>query len=504
MKQSKAAWKASKAVIVCLLLSLVVAACSNGGNNGNKPSNQSSSAPTSGTNNSGGNDKAEDVYEENGLSKDQKVTLKVGFFEGGMGREWFDYAMDTFKQKFPNVSFDVVYSSEIAGITSTKIAANNSEDMFDMFSGSLPGAASGEDAITALAKEGKLEPQEDLWDRQAYDAGGKTLKELAYPGYYEGAPRNLGKTYALPNTGSGTGLFFNKKLFEEHGWNQNPNTWDEFVKLGEDIKSKNIIPITYPGVYPEYLHYSLTGAWKAFEMAEINDNVQNFEDTYRNYKMPYYTSPEFTAVWERVSELGKKGFFPNGVAALNHTQSQMQVLQGKAAMASTGVWVGNEMKDSTPEGFEWGFMAIPMSNEANNTKWMRFFASNGIYIWADKPELNKQWAKEFNVWLWNMDIQQMIAEKGGSIPVRNDYMKDTARADALQDSVKKMLEYMSKNNVRGESGFRNISLTDPVAAKATKVISEMITEVTEGKRDPLPVLQEADEYLKQAVEAQQK
>jgi N-acetylglucosamine transport system substrate-binding protein len=495
MKQRKAAWKASKAIIVCLLLSLVVAACSTGGNNGNAPS----SAPTSGANNSGGNDKAEDVYEENGLPKDQKVTLKVGFFEGGMGREWFDYAMDTFKQKFPNVSFDVVYSSEIAGITSTKISANNSEDMFDMFSGSLPG---GNDAINALVESGKLESQEDLWDRKVYDGSGKTVKELAYPGYFEGAPRIMGDTYALPNAGYGTGLFYNKKLFAQYGWNENPNTWEEFVQLGEDIKAQNIIPISYPGVYPEYLHNAF-GSWKLFELAEINGNLESFEDGFRNYKLPYYASEESKAVWSRIAELGKKGFFPKGVAGLNHTQSQMQVLQGKAATVATGVWVGNEMKDSTPEGFEWGFMIVPMGDNPDSTKWLRYFAANGNYIWADKPELNKQWAKEFNVWLWNMDVQQMIAEKGGAMPVRNDYLTDTARADKLQDAVKNMLAYMDKNKVQGETEAHHIALTDSAAAQAGKIIQEMITEVTEGKLDPIPLLEEADELLKKALEAQE-
>jgi N-acetylglucosamine transport system substrate-binding protein len=47
--------------------------------------------------------KESEVYEENGLPKNEKVTLKIAVFEGGMGREWCDYAMDTFEAKFPNV-----------------------------------------------------------------------------------------------------------------------------------------------------------------------------------------------------------------------------------------------------------------------------------------------------------------------------------------------------------------------------------------------------------------
>lgn len=438
-----------------------------------------------------------ETYAENGLPKDQKVTLKVGFFEAGMGREWFDYAMDTFKKKFPNVSFEVVYSPKIDTITGTKISAGNDADMFDMFSGNIPG---GTEAVVAA---GKLESQEDLWDRKAYDGGGKTLKEIALEGEYESATRVNGKTYALPVAGTSAGLMFDKNLFEKHGWNQNPKTWGEFVQLLEAIKAKDIIPITFPGQYPTYLDNAF-GTWKLFELAEINGNLKTFEDNFRNFRLPMHLSEESIERWNRVYELGKKGYFPSGVAALNHTQSQMQVLQGKAALVATGTWVQNEMKDSTPEGFKWGFMAVPMGSKPDSTIYVRLSAGNGFHIWAAKPELNKAWAKEFNVWLWNLDVQSVIAEKGGMLPVRKDFSDDASRAAKIQDAPRAMYEYMQRNKVRLESGFRNISLTDPAYQQSNKVITEAITEIALGKKEPLPILQEAEALLKKAVEAQAK
>ncbi|WP_238403284.1 extracellular solute-binding protein [Paenibacillus mesophilus] len=434
------------------------------------------------------------VYPENGLPKDQKVTLKVGFFESGMGREWFDYAMDSFKKKFPNVSFEVVYSPKIDTIIGTKISAGNDQDMFDLFSGSIPGG------VEPVVAAGKLEPQEDLWDRKAYDGGGKTLKEIALDGEYVSAPRVLGKTYALPNAGTSAGLMFDKNMFVKNGWNQNPKTWEEFLKLCEDIKAKGIIPITFPGQYPGYLDYAF-GVWKQFELAEINGNLKTFEDNYRNFKLPQHLAPENIERWNRVFEMGKKGYFPEGVAALNHTQSQMQVLQGKAAMVSSGTWVQNEMKESTPKEFKWGFMAVPMSSKPGSTIYVRLSAGNGNYIWAAKPELNKKWAKEFNVWLWNLDVQTMIADKGGMLPVRKDFSDDPVRASKIQDAPKAMYDYMKTNKVMLESGFRNVSLTDPAYQQSNKVMNEAVTQIALGKQDPMPVLQEAEALLKKAIEA---
>ncbi|MEF3304697.1 extracellular solute-binding protein [Paenibacillus sp. GYB003] len=470
---------------VSVMLALAVAACGGAG----------TKTPANGEQGSGGPGGSTNVYPENGLPKDRKVTLKVGFFESGMGREWFDYAMDSFKKKFPNVGFEVVYSPKIDTITGTKISANNDQDMFDLFSGGIPGG------VEPVVAAGKLEPQEELWDRKAYDGGGKTLKEIALDGEYVAAPRVLGKTYALPNAGTSAGLMFDKNAFEKNGWNQNPKTWEEFLKLCEDIKAKGVVPITFPGQYPGYLDYAF-GVWKLFELAELSGNLKKFEDDYRNFKLPQHLAPESVERWKRVYEMGKKGYFPEGVAALNHTQSQMQVLQGKAAMVASGTWVQNEMKDSTPKDFKWGFMAVPMSSKPGSTIYARLSAGNGFYIWAAKPELNKKWAKEFNVWLWNLDIQTVIAEKGGMLPVRKDFSDDPVRAAKIQDAPKAMYDYMKTNKVMLESGFRNVSLTDPAYQQSNKVVTEAVTQIALGKQDPMPVLQEAEALLKKAIEAQ--
>ncbi|WP_135553857.1 type 2 periplasmic-binding domain-containing protein [Paenibacillus cymbidii] len=476
--------------LLFLILSLSLAACSSKQGSGNaspSPTATGSAAPTASA--------APKGYPENGLPNDQKVTLKVGFFEGGMGRAYIDYAIDTFKKKFPNVSFDVTYSPEMAKLITTKISAGNDDDMFDIFS-------TNSVDIISLSKAGKVEPQEDVWNHKAFDSD-KTLKELSLEGQFASAPRVSGKTYALPIVASGSGLFFDKNLFQQNGWNQNPKTWNEFVQLGEAIKAKGIIPITYPGKYPGYISSGF-GDYKLFELAEQSGNLAKFEDNYRNFKLPEYLSPERIELWKRIADLAKKGFFPQGVAALTHTQSQMQVIQHQAAMVSTGVWVQNEMKDSTPADFKWGFMAVPMGNSPDQTIWVQNNLSEGFYIWAAKPDLNKKWAKEFSAWLWNLDVQQRVADQGGQLPVRKDYMEDSARASKLQDAPKALLEYTKTNKVHMESQYRLVTLTDPSFAQAKKVITDATTEITSGKQDPLPKLEEAEALMKKAVEAQAK
>src|SRR5690606_34721013 len=95
-----------------------------------------------------------------------------------------------------------------------------------------------------------------------------------------------------------------------------------------------------------------------FDLAKANGSFDTYLNNFRNYDGPQLTTEENKEAWSRMYEFGKQGYFPAGVAALNHTQSQMQVMQHKAAMVATGDWVGNEMTEFTPEGFTWGFMSI--------------------------------------------------------------------------------------------------------------------------------------------------
>ncbi|WNQ10676.1 extracellular solute-binding protein [Paenibacillus aurantius] len=479
----KAPLKAATLACVLTLITSSITACS-------------SSKPSSDTEASGTPGAKSDVY-ENGLPKDQKVTLKIGNFEGGMGREWFDYAVKTFKEKYPNVSIDVNSSPNISQITQTKIAANDNEDMFDLFSGSIPGG------ITSYAESGMLEPQDDLWDRKASDGKGKTLKELAFSGTFESTQHTLGKVYSFPIAGSGSGLMYNKTLFEEKGWNQAPKTWSEFLQLCETIKASGAIPITFPGMYPDYINNGF-GTAKLYELAEAKGNLKQVQDNYRNFKLPYYLAPENVERWNRIYEMGKKGYFPSGLAALNHTQSQMQVLQGKAAMVSTGTWVENEMKASTPQGFKWGFMTVPFGESESNTKWVQFTPGSGFLIWAKKPDLNKKWAKEFIVWLWSLDVQAQIAEKGGMLPLRADFSEDQARMAKLQSVPSAFLDYLKNNKVKVDSGYSDTVLTDEAYEQSLKLMSESIAQIATGKQEPLPKLQEAEALLKKAIEAQKK
>ena len=477
-------------LLICVLCIGMFASCTNEKENGLSTDVKTTETPKTETPSPS---PESNVYEENGLPKDEEVTLKIAIFEGGMGREWSDFAMETFETKFPNVKFEPTYSPTIGTIIQTKIAANDDEDMFDLI------MDRGGFSSLELVTNDKVTPQEHLWDHKLYDTPDKTLKDAALEGIYETTGRIDDISYVLPMYTQTSGLFFDQNLFNEKGWNKAPKTWDEFIDLCEEIKKSGIVPITFPGIYPAYL--DRTFGVKNFEMAEIYGNLDVYERNHRYYEGSQYTARENYGKWEKISELGERGYFPEGLAALNHTQSQMQVLQHKAAMVSTGCFVENEMKDSTPEGFKWGFMGVPFSDDPDGTNWLLNNAGTGFFVWSGKPDLHIKWAEEFLVWLWNMDVQEVFAEKAGQLPVRNDFSEDPDRGEKLQDAPKSILEYMNKVNVRLENGYREVSLTDPRASQATKLYQESIVSMCLGEKDYESVFEECEEILQQAIKA---
>jgi len=485
-------------IALSLMLSLtLLAGCgSNNGNGGSKSTNNASSqsaspAPTAGT------ESADNEVYENGLSKNEEVTLKVGFFVGGYGRDWFDHAVESFTAKYPNVKFDITASPDMKTILSTKISAGDDKDMFDLFNTAPAGG------VISLAEAGRLEPLDDIWDYKLPDVPDKTVKELMLPGMYESTTMVGGKRYEFTTASSFGGLFFNKKLFEKHGWNQNPRTWDEFTALLADIKEDDIIPITFPGMYPSY-HSWAFGPVKEFELADINGHAEEYINNFKTYTLPQYASAESQEIWTRIYELGQKGYFAKGLAALSHTQSQMQVIQGQAALVSTGTHVENEMKESMTEDFEWGYMAVPLRSSTDQPLWIRSGTSNFNYVWAAKPELNKQWVKEFIVWMVTLENQQYAAVQSGALPMRKDMIENSEIMAKLSSSAQSVLKYIDENEAKTYKASRAVSISDPNLAQAEKLMEENIVKFALGKQDPKPILEQAEALLQKALEAEKK
>ena len=200
------------------------------------------------------------------------------------------------------------------------------------------------------------------------------------------------------------GLVYNKTLFEENGW-ETPVTWDDFFELGEKAKEKGIALFTYQGIYPGYLESML---WPALASATGIDNMK----AVASYTPGSLSSDEALKVFQNMAKIGTDGYLMDGTVALNHTQSQTDMMMNKALFIPNGNWMEGEMADAPrADGFEFGLTCAPVLDDGETRYVMSSVEQFEIPANAKNPEL----AKEFLRFLYTEDSVKLFAEKANGI-----------------------------------------------------------------------------------------
>ncbi len=427
------------------------------------------------------------VYASNGLPKYKKVALKLAMFQGGVGTAWMSYAISKFHALFPNVTIKMDPSPSIDQKITTKINAGNNADMYDLFSTTRL-------TWEQYAEANKIVRVESLWSRHTYDSKTK-LSSLVYPATYKyQVYKRLGHVYSMPYSLDIVGLFYDKNYFVKKGWNQAPKTYAQFTTLCDKIKASGIYPMTF---YKGYL-YGLIKP-KEFELAAENGNT-SFDYNFRHYKGKQYTSPEAIETYTNMYEMGKKGYFNPGSGTITNMVSQMQLINHSSAMVVSGSWIQNEMKKSVSSTFKWGFMAMPFVSKTTSKLYVQQTPEDSLFIWAGKPTLNKSWAKEFTLYLLNLNVQNEMT-KAGLMSIRQDFDDSASRMANVQGVCKQILSLVStKKIIPVNIGAHEAVLKDPngYGDIAYNYVDDRRVLISLGKKAPLPILEYAEDYFEKA------
>jgi len=426
------------------------------------------------------------VYEENGLPKNQKVVLRIIYPEQGYGTEFFEKGIKSFEEKFPNVKCEVRYVSggivSYNNIVQSLIQANNDEDMFDWFYAFPDGSR--------MIASGKLETQDEIWEKTFYDTPNVKIIDGIL-----GEKRELvssdGHSYSIPNQLGIVGLFYNRGMFKQLGLQERPSDWNEFLEVCSKIKASGTYPMVMAGKFPGYFEYG----WGAIPYEIEGDH---FWDAQYYKKPDLYLYKGYVTMLERLQEFTENGYLHPGTISFDHTQSQMEFLQGKGAMITNGAWIAKEMEDVIPKGFEWGFMPFP-GNESGQQQVVLIHHGSIGFIWKNRPELNKKWAKEFNRWLLNLELQKIVA-KNGAMPARKDFPKSF---DNLSPSLRAAMQTIREKNVRIlNNRVAAKSLNGVEAAKIGKVKRDCLVAVVSGKMNAVTAAKETNAQYMKAFKAQ--
>lgn len=147
------------------------------------------------------------------------------------------------------------------------------------------------------------------------------------------------------------GLFYNKKIFAQHGISV-PTTFSELLADSAKLKAAGITPISASGS----TGWTISRWVGVLLFRELGPNaMQLIQDGKAKL-----TDADYLWAAQQVADMGKDGYFSNGITSLSYNDAVAQFLTGKSAMMYMGTWLLAQVNSSqNTQGNNIGFMPFP-------------------------------------------------------------------------------------------------------------------------------------------------
>jgi raffinose/stachyose/melibiose transport system substrate-binding protein len=288
------------------------------------------------------------------VSAQEEVVLKVwdNYFRQANDQIIKD-AMDKFKQRHPNVSFQRV--------------ARPLDDLKMQIMAALP-KGQGPDILTVnnaetmmgpLVRGGHLLALDSYAEKYNWEDKILSPAVMNRARYTEdGTVLGKGNLYAVPFMGELVGVYYNKEIFEELDLDV-PQSLEEFEEVCETIRDAGYIPITYGGLddwqffhlYGEVLGSVLANDMGADAAQEYLDDIVLRWDEKRSF-----VNRSTKKAAEILQRWVKNDYFVKGFSGLNGDDALPIFTAGKAAIFIQGSWYSG---DITISDIEAGFFPFP-------------------------------------------------------------------------------------------------------------------------------------------------
>ncbi len=290
----------------------------------------------------------------------ERAPIDAQFFRGGEGEAFFLLVAREFEKVRPDVRVDMELDPRVADKVKVRILEGSFFEVTNAYINMWP-----------LIKNGDVLPLDEFLDGPSWENDGRTWRESFMPGSLDPF-RYEGKTYGVPLGYFVSVIWYNKRMFREHGWAK-PRTWDELYALCEEVKKQGIAPFAFQGRYSDYTfplvdsaYYQLAGheAWHAQRWQVQPRSIDN---------------PNYVQALGYVQKLATNYFQP-GYLGMSHTEAQLQFFTGNAAMIPCGSWLKSEMKGKIPDGFELGCFNWPIVPDPVGSSDAVFANSNYYHV----------------------------------------------------------------------------------------------------------------------------
>lgn len=393
--------------------------------------------------------------QEEAVTNDGEISgqLTVYAFAGPIREEFWQYAVDAFNERYPDVEVELVANARVHDQIRPLLVAGNPPDVYF-------NAGAGRITVDQLFAEELIIPMDEMLDGPAWDSTG-TMRDtiLSYRvNVLEGETWGLQLPFHL------IGFFYNAQLFEDNGWDV-PTNFNEFRDVAEEMTADGVVPISTTGVYPYYWeHFVLRGAVAAA------GGRQAFVD-WAELRPGFFESDVFLDPIRQYEEVVRNGWLLEGSEARNHTESQLEWIFGNAAMVTSGTWIESEMSADYPDGFTDDIRFLPTFFVAPDEEpVISPYGNASVTIFRGG---NEAAAQEFVRALYSVDVMATMTEMTNimsNVPAAND---QAAKSPAITSALEALDRY--DQLAWPEGGYLTNEVT---AALSAQIQSLMIGETT--------------------------
>ncbi|HEU5474613.1 MAG TPA: N-acetylglucosamine/diacetylchitobiose ABC transporter substrate-binding protein [Actinophytocola sp.] len=361
---------------------------------------------------------------QNPLGVDTSAPLEVVMFAGGLKTE-LEWVQRSYNELFPNAKINLTSTVNINSLQ-PRFTGGNPPDMVN-------NSGAQKIPLAALAGAGQLTDLASLLDAPSLEDPSKKVRDTIVPeaikvGTYDDDVLVL--NYVL----SAYGVFYSRSLFEKNGWKL-PTVWSEFISFAAEMKKAGLSPMGYGGVNaPHYVtEMMLTMAGKSGG-ADVVKAIDNLEpnawkhDAVRNAAAA-------------IEELARMDGFLPGSPGLKHTEAQTEFVTGKIGTYPSGSWLENEMKTSTPAGFDMVMAPTPRLDSSDKLPLEALHSNPGEPFIVPKQAKNARGGLEFFRHMLAPDNARAYSEFTGSLTIvtssHDKVVSDSTSFKSVTEALKK-------------------------------------------------------------------
>ncbi len=351
------------------------------------------------------------VAEEEAQSTEplEEKTLRIITWSNGPSVDAMKQLAKKYMEKYPNVTVEItdVDTNQYQNLQFMRLQTNEA-DIITMGGGSFlkaqeDWAPTEAPAWQQFCDNGALL---DITDQPWVDNWSTGAKVCEYNGRIYGIATGANAM---------TGLYYNKAMFEEHGW-EVPETWADFEKLCSDIKTAGISPLTCGGA--DLWPYSMI----------VHGIMGTMGIDYQDYVEKLWKG-EAALNDETGLEVYRRIDFINnnlepGFMGISYAEVIGRFIGEKAAMLPDGSWQAAEITKADPD-FSYGYFPLPATN--GNTQ---FEGKFDLYFAINAKSENVEEALAWMEMLSEKDNYSAFVNTCGFIPtmdgvmVTNDFLKE--------------------------------------------------------------------------------